>query len=229
MALVNTETAEIIADCTPEEARRLTDEIRGAAERVWSLLLEAHERQAWMALGYSTWADYVKAEFNMSRSRSYQMLDQGRVIKAIEEVTGVSTNVDISEAAARDLKPRLEEVKADLAASLADVATVDPEAVSAAVNDMVERQREQARKDAEDRAAMRDLNDKGKAAGFDLDQKSLAERGDWSTHCRELAKTADPSDFLDRHREHLTDRHITQAERAYAWLDSFLLEYREAQ
>ncbi|RWI60268.1 MAG: hypothetical protein EOQ93_03125 [Mesorhizobium sp.] len=59
----------------------------------------------------------MKAEFDMGRSRSYQLLDQGRVIKAISEATGdLSTKVDISERDARDIKDDLpavtEEIKA---------------------------------------------------------------------------------------------------------------------
>jgi hypothetical protein len=85
-------------------ARELTDRIKASADQLWVLLLEAHERRAWVALGYASWAAYVRAEFHISRSRSYQLLDQGRVIRALQSV---STSVDISEAQARDLKPRL--------------------------------------------------------------------------------------------------------------------------
>jgi hypothetical protein len=66
------------------------------------LLLQAHEQRAWAALGYPSWAAYIEAEFSMSRSRSYQLIHQARVIKELEAVAGVSTSVDISEAATRD-------------------------------------------------------------------------------------------------------------------------------
>lgn len=229
MALVDTTTGEIVAACSPDEARRLTDEIRGAAERVWSLLLEAHDRQAWSALGYSTWADYVQAEFDMSRSRSYQMLDQGRVIRAIEEVTGVSTKVDISEREARDLKPHLDSVIGSIEEGLAAEPDIDPDRAQKIVDDAIAEGRAKARQAAEDRAAMADLNEKGRAAGMDLDEKSLAERGGFSRLCMDLSKLAEPADFLARHRAHLTPRHIAQAERAYAWLDTFLLELKEGE
>jgi hypothetical protein len=88
-------------------ARELTDRIKASANQLWVLLLEAHERRAWISLGYASWAAYVHAEFRISRSRSYQLLDQGRVIRALQSV---STSVDITEAQARDLKPRLGEV-----------------------------------------------------------------------------------------------------------------------
>lgn len=111
MSLVDTTTGEIV-ELTTAEARALTDEIKHAAERVWSLLLQAHERGAWKALEYPTWESYVRAEFDMSRSRSYQILDQGRVVREITAAAGVSTMVDIDEREARDLRPHLPHVAA---------------------------------------------------------------------------------------------------------------------
>src|SRR5436309_12647268 len=49
------------------EARRLTDRIKRAAHAVSLLLLEAHERGAWRALGYRSWETYVRSEFELSR------------------------------------------------------------------------------------------------------------------------------------------------------------------
>ena len=46
-------------------------------------MLEAHDRRAWQALGYPTWEQYVKKEFNLSRSRSYQLLDRAKVTHAL--------------------------------------------------------------------------------------------------------------------------------------------------
>lgn len=61
-----------------EDARELTDRIRRMVGLLWELVTEAHERKAHKALGYATWKDYVAAEFQMSESRSYQLLDQAR-------------------------------------------------------------------------------------------------------------------------------------------------------
>jgi hypothetical protein len=103
--------SDTLADTRPlsvNEARKITDAIRGQVDRVWRLLVDAHDGQAWVALGYSSWDAYVRAEFGMSRGRSYQLLDQGRVIAAIGDASGdVSTTVDISERDARDLKDQL--------------------------------------------------------------------------------------------------------------------------
>jgi hypothetical protein len=94
-------------------ARDLTERIRRAANTahgLCSLLVEAHERRAWVALGYPTWSDYIRAEFRLSRSRSYELLDHGRVLRALRAATGVSGNPDISAYAAVQIKPHLAEV-----------------------------------------------------------------------------------------------------------------------
>ncbi len=106
-------TAPMVASVlTPDEARALTDEIRDTVDNLWQLIERAHAGKAYKALGYTSWADYVRAEFNMSESRSYQLLDQARVIRAIERAT--STDVEITEAAARDLAPILPLVTAEV-------------------------------------------------------------------------------------------------------------------
>lgn len=64
-------------------ARELTEQIQRTSVRLWLLVTEAHDRKAHLALGYETWADYVKAELHMSESRSYQFLDTGHVMKAL--------------------------------------------------------------------------------------------------------------------------------------------------
>lgn len=68
---------------TQDEARMLTTEIQRTTVRLWLLVTEAHDRAAHFALGYDSWDDYVRAEFKMSPSRSYQLLDTGHVMRAI--------------------------------------------------------------------------------------------------------------------------------------------------
>lgn len=88
---------------TADEARALTTEIQQSAERTHALLLRAHEGEAWAALGYDSWRDYATTEFSMSQSRAYQLLDQARVVRAIESASD-STNVELpNEAQAREL------------------------------------------------------------------------------------------------------------------------------
>lgn len=227
MALVDSTTGEVVAACTPEEARSLTDSIRDAAEQVWSLLLEAHDRQAYAALGYATWADYVRDEFDMSRSRSYQMLDQGRVIRAIEHVA--STSVDITEAAARDIKPNLKVVTDAIKDKIAEEATVEPERVKEIAAQVIDEERAKVRQAAEDRAALVELNEVAAAAGMDQDRERTQQRGAFSRLCRDLSELPEPSSFIAYQSPHLTPRHVAQAERAHAWLDAFLLEIGESK
>lgn len=105
-------TAPVLAAITADEARDLTARINTAAGELWRLLLESYEREAWKALEYRSWREYAAAEFRMSERRAYQLLSQGQVTEALE--TSVCTSVQISEAAARDIKPKLPEVVAEV-------------------------------------------------------------------------------------------------------------------
>lgn len=103
---------DIAIDKTPltsEQARQLTHSIRDASEVIWILIARAHAGKAWKAMGYDSWEEYVKSEFNMSRSRSYQLLDQAKVITAIEQAMPEGTQINLNEAAARELRTVLEE------------------------------------------------------------------------------------------------------------------------
>lgn len=234
MSLVNTETAALAERIDADEARVLTERIKNAAEEVWNLLVEAHDRKAWAALGYDTFADYVGAEFDMSRRHAYRLLDQAEVIRELEAVVvdvthGSHAPVAITERQARDIKPRLKDVSRDIKREVESAATVDPDKVKAIVSEVVEEHREQARQEAEDRAALADLNAKAKAAGMDTNPDSLAEKGALVRLCGDIAKQRTPSEFVALYRKHLTPRIVTAAEQAYAWLDEFLLEIKEGE
>jgi hypothetical protein len=82
----------------PSEARRLTDAVKRDAEALWRKLVELYEGGAHTALGYSSWHAYCEAEFDMGQSRSYQLLDAGRVALVID-----STNGGMNERQAREL------------------------------------------------------------------------------------------------------------------------------
>lgn len=66
-----------------DEARMLTVEIQRTSVRLWLLITEAHDRAAHFALGYESWDDYVRSEFKMSPSRSYQLIDTGHVMREL--------------------------------------------------------------------------------------------------------------------------------------------------
>jgi hypothetical protein len=91
-------------------ARKLTEQIRGATRQVCLLLLEAHERRVWVVMNYTRWEDYVSAEFGFSRSRSYELLDQGRVILVLQEAAALKEIPDVSGYAASRVKHCLPEL-----------------------------------------------------------------------------------------------------------------------
>jgi hypothetical protein len=88
-------------------ARELTERIKSVARQTCMLLLEAHQRRAWSVLGYQTWERYVRGEFGLSRRRSYELLDQARVISAIKQASGLPVVPDISAYAALQIKRHL--------------------------------------------------------------------------------------------------------------------------
>jgi hypothetical protein len=107
-----------LAPLNRKSARALTDRINATAGDLCLLLLEAHDREAWKALGYGSWREYATAELRVSQSRAYQVLDHGRVTAALLSVitddSENSTSVEITEAVARDIKPVLPEVVTEI-------------------------------------------------------------------------------------------------------------------
>lgn len=130
-----------------EEAQEITDAIRSAATATFILLARAHEQQAHKALGYETWADYVKKEFDMSASRSYQLLDMNRVVQEIESVTPDGTSVCLTEAQARDIKRELPKITERIKE---ETHSLTPEEASEKAQRIIEEEREQ--KKLEDKA-----------------------------------------------------------------------------
>jgi hypothetical protein len=240
MTLVNAETGELVEQCTEAEARALTDSIRATADALWSLLLEAHERRAWAALGYDRWEDYVATEFDMSRSNSYRLLDQARVVREIE--TAVAEVVDVPHAGhvvaitqrdAEDIKPSVgavtEGIKNQLAAEA--VENLAPERVAEIVNDEVAKARIKAAEKRKDREELAALEAELQPDGFDpeLDRALSEERGKLRRLCRDLSTLPDPADLIEKQHDYL-DRLCTTAEvadKAYAWLDGFLAAMEE--
>lgn len=134
IVLENNEIIEIEI-LSEEQARGLTDTIKDAAEVLWVLIARAHSGKAWKSLGYNSWESYVRTEFDMSRSRSYQILDQARVIAAIQEAVPAGTAISISESAARDIKDYLEEA---LPVIKEKTEGLEPEAAAEVVKEYVE-------------------------------------------------------------------------------------------
>jgi len=122
-------------DLTRDEAVRLTQRIRDAAQEVWQLLVESYERQAWAVLGYSSWREYATTEFDIGQSHAYRLLDQARVVTALEEaVGGVSPMGEISERDARRIKPHLAAVTDELQERTAGL---EPEQVKEVLREVI--------------------------------------------------------------------------------------------
>lgn len=93
-----------------DAAKELTEQIRSMATATYVLVKRAYDYKAWMALGYDSWGAYVTSEFSISRSRSYQLINQAKVIEAISESAPAGTTVTITEAQARDVERALPKI-----------------------------------------------------------------------------------------------------------------------
>jgi hypothetical protein len=184
-------------------ARVLTDRIRRRAEDLWADLVEAHDRRAWAALGYSSWRAYATAEFGMSQSRAYQLLDAGRVQAALTEATG-STSVELTEAAARDVKPHLAVVTDKVRNTITRETTttgapLPPERTQAIVDQVVTEVRAEhaAVKAAND--ATRALNEQYQPDGFDPSEnrRLIAIVGRVLSVVSEAAELPDPEAVVE--------------------------------
>lgn len=116
-------------------ARKLTNEIKRAADNLWELLLEAWNSKAHVSLGYKSWNAYIDGEFDFGRQYSYRLINQGQVIKSLREAAEVSPMGDrltVSEREARDVAPVIGDVVAEVREQVS--AGVEPqEAVRVAV------------------------------------------------------------------------------------------------
>lgn len=160
--LFDAENNELVEapELSADEAQELTEHIRSTTDVLYVLVARAHAGKAHLALGYSTFAAYVKEEFNISRSRAYQFLNQASVIAAIEEATPEGTHFRLSEAAARDLKNYVEELAPEIKERTEGLA---PNEAGKVVEEMVSEYRDKLKEDEESDLDDIDFN-------FDLDE-----------------------------------------------------------
>lgn len=149
-----------------QAARELTDSIKASATATYILVSRAHELKAWKSLGYSTWEEYVKSEFDMSASRSYQLINQANVIQEIASAAPEGTKVLLSEVQARDIKNELPKITEKVKASTAGDS---PDDASRKINDIVDDARKQKKsdkkKEADDGPDLDDWGDEDPNAG----------------------------------------------------------------
>ena len=85
---------------------------------LYHLVDEAYQRRDWETLGYRSWKQYVDEELGISEQRSYQLLDQVKVERALEQAATSTQprlspdgdeyrNVGMTEREARRMKPQL--------------------------------------------------------------------------------------------------------------------------
>ena len=139
---------DIVKALSKEEAQALTTRIKTSVESLWQLLTEARDRRAWEVLGYASWAEYVRMEFDMTRQRSHQLLNQGVVIHRLSEAAGLSTTVDtptIPEGQTRTITPEiLPQVVAEVRHAV-ETGTPPVEAIQTTVQHFAEAHREAER------------------------------------------------------------------------------------
>lgn len=104
------------------DAADLTKQIRAAVDDTWLLVHRAHQQRAWASLRFASWSDYVAAELGISRRHANRLVAQGEVIHAIRGAVGPTgpTDLTVTEREARDVRPQLDRVVADIAARVAD-------------------------------------------------------------------------------------------------------------
>ncbi len=70
---------------TADEARVLTDRVKQDAAALWTKVLALYEGEAHVALGYASWAEYTKAELDLSKSQGYRLLSAARVTRSVAQ------------------------------------------------------------------------------------------------------------------------------------------------
>lgn len=98
---MNSLTGIVILSMTIDEAQAWRARVGSAANGLRVLLHEGHERDAWMALGYSNWTECVKSlaeEFGLSERRMWQL-------QAANEVEGLLNPGSVGEIPEKHLRP----------------------------------------------------------------------------------------------------------------------------
>lgn len=141
-------TSEEPKELTADEARELTEHIRSTTDVLYVLVARAHAGKAHKALGYNNFGEYVKAEFNISRSRAYQFINQAEIIQEIEQATPDGTQFVLSEIAARDLKNYVDVLVPSIKEKTEGLEGDD---ASSIVEDLINDFREQSQKDKDEK------------------------------------------------------------------------------
>lgn len=171
------EAPEEPKELTADEARELTEHIRSTTDVLYVLVARAHAGKAHKALGYNNFGEYVKAEFNISRSRAYQFINQAEIIQEIEQATPDGTQFVLSEIAARDLKNYVDVLVPSIKEKTEGLEGDD---ASSIVEDLINDFREQSQKDKDEKDLENlsvDLT--GESFSYDFDEMPEFEMPDF--------------------------------------------------
>lgn len=226
-----------------EQAQELTDDIQSTTSALYVLLKRAHDDKAWVALGYKSWGEYIENEFEFSRARSYQLINQANVIEEINDASGVP--VYLTEREARAIKKRLPEITEKLKTDVKE-ANLDDEDAQARARAILD----EARAEEDDYARTREVdNGEGedgarepKPASLEDDVEEYVPTGDFAK--KELSD--DNQFYLDnlfvtfkifesmpdaskfgktvKYSTHGTKELKKHAENAFAWITQLLDE-----
>ena len=98
------------SELTYDEALELTKSIKSTITAAWVLLGRAHDGKAYRALGYNTWEEYVRTEFDFSVRTSYRLLDKAEVVRALEEATPADTTIQLTNKQVQEIKRELPKI-----------------------------------------------------------------------------------------------------------------------
>lgn len=127
-----------------DEARAAVARIKRAAEDLCALLFDLKEREGWRALGYETWGECIRTEFQMSRQHAHRLINSHIVERVlapmlVERVSPAGDTPTVPETHARQLAPLLDRPD-DLRAAYADaLEATDGKPTEQAVHDAVDR------------------------------------------------------------------------------------------
>jgi hypothetical protein len=196
------------------EARLLTERIRTATRYVCLLLREVHQRRAWVSLGYANWEQYVQTEFSISRSRSYELLDQANVILDLRSAAGMNELPDVSAYVAVQIKGRLPLIIETLRQRISEAKGRAPRDI---VTELVEEHRRQIAQSRRLVQARRGRRQHGEEPG---DQGYLSEAIEVLAH---MAETGRVQEAVEAAAEPLP---IEIVESAIQWLNDLLAELK---
>lgn len=193
---------------TKDAARELTEQIKATATATYVLIHRAHELKCWVSLGYKTWEDYVINEFDMSKSRSYQLINQAKVVEAIQEVVPDGTEVLLTEAQARDVEKALPRITDKLKEKTKNQSPDEAaQTVKDVVNDVRKEEKENKNRTENDGVSLLDGDDLDKEASRKELKSSDSEGGNGGSKSKGgvapidndkmLQSTGDDDDFDD--------------------------------